>query len=356
MQVHLSLSVYSHPDRMSSVSPTRQHLNTDDRTEIQHYSPVTDKRPEVHHYSPSWAANDKPEVQHYSPSWAPPSVSTDDIPRQDSADSKQFLTPRAKAAAGPPNRIHVILEPNRAVVASQEIAQQLDAMDGKMDGLYLGKPIVVAPIMTVDPAASPPSARVVTVGAVCNPDAPPTPVATGQVMCPGARDGDPVCQQCGKHHTVSGAACAPVAGSDKTLETLELVGLAPSIRAIDPQVGAYFVPLAQCQDSVGCTDAQKGRRDVSICLLYQNGTCRAEQHCRQVHADRRFVTHMRDLSHANNNCCVHHGDVYSHLSEFNTLLSKYQVAGRGFRNLSIWVWCFGAWRTATGRRCFQAGE
>ena len=49
--------------------------------------------------------------------------------------------PLSPSGAG---RIQVILDPNAAVVTTQAAAQQLDAIDGKLDGTYLGKPIVVA--------------------------------------------------------------------------------------------------------------------------------------------------------------------------------------------------------------------
>jgi hypothetical protein len=50
---------------------------------------------------------------------------------------------------------------------------------------------------------------------------------------------------------------------------------------------------------------------------------------------------MRELHRVNNDCCVKHGDVWSHTSEFNTLLAKYQgafvISARSARGQMLYV-------------------
>ena len=252
----------------------------------------------------------------------------------DAAEAKPPMPQSPGTASNP--RIHVILDAKAAIVATQAAAQQLDAIDGKLDGTYLGKPIVVAPnvqivVQTPDSAASGGTPRYqlgpVSVAAVCEKAESPEP-ATGAPMGDGdathATDSSEESKAWLKHHSAS--ACPGAAPEPHQTRMLELVGLTPSIRAIDPRVGAYTVPLSHCAETVGRTDAQNGKRDVSICLLYQKGTCKAQKKCRQVHADQNFVTQLRDMQETNNDCCVRCGDVYSHLSEFNTLLDKYTGA------------------------------
>ena len=107
------------------------------------------------------------------------------------------------------------------------------------------------------------------------------------------------------------------------------------------QVGAYYIPLTHLVETAGSRSGLSGERDPSICLLYQGGSCKAQEHCRQIHAEAGFITRMRELHRVNNDCCVKHGDVWSHTSEFNTLLAKYQgafvISARSARGQMLYV-------------------
>jgi hypothetical protein len=79
-----------------------------------------------------------------------------------------------------------------------------------------------------------------------------------------------------------------------------------SIRAVDPVARSVLeIPLTAVKATKGLEDftAKRTGRDLSICCLYQQGRCRADLGCRQIHADRDVVAHMRSNLANRHSCC-----------------------------------------------------
>ena len=221
---------------------------------------------------------------------------------EDQVDAKgSAFTPPALTTV--PSRVHVILEENVAVVVNQAAARELDRSDGRIDGTYLGRPIVVAPNVAV---------KTVNSGAHADESA-PTPVGElyakaqmrlltpGKPVCDGAGKSeccDETCKlECGKQHkgeSLHGAPVCPTASpAPKPTRLLELVGHTPSVSVIDPQFGAYYVPLTSCEETAGLAAAIRGKKDTSVCLLYQAKQCRSQNRCTQVCV--RFVSDLYQI-------------------------------------------------------------
>jgi len=56
---------------------------------------------------------------------------------------------------------------------------------------------------------------------------------------------------------------------------------------------------------------QQKVRDLSLCLLFQRGQCKAGSKCHQIHADPNYISSLREQAAAGNSCCAAHGDVCS---------------------------------------------
>lgn len=80
------------------------------------------------------------------------------------------------------------------------------------------------------------------------------------------------------------------------------------IDVVDPVARAVLaVPECHLLPTRGLEEyrAAPGTRDISLCCLFQKGRCRAQQSCRQVHADRNFVTALRAAQTDRARCCGH---------------------------------------------------
>lgn len=56
---------------------------------------------------------------------------------------------------------------------------------------------------------------------------------------------------------------------------------------------------------------QQKVRDLSLCLLFQRGQCKAGSKCHQIHADPNYISSLREQAAAGSNCCATHGDMCS---------------------------------------------
>lgn len=87
------------------------------------------------------------------------------------------------------------------------------------------------------------------------------------------------------------------------------------VSAIDPQnrTGKIRIPLNLCFDTKGKLDAVRteGKKDLSLCLLFQRGKCNAGGKCHQIHADCEYVAQLRVEAAQNDSCCASHGDAHS---------------------------------------------
>eukprot|EP00760_Papus_ankaliazontas_P028016 PhM_4_TR3479/c0_g1_i2/m.46280 len=91
-----------------------------------------------------------------------------------------------------------------------------------------------------------------------------------------------------------------------------------SIPVIDPANRActrVVIPLTQITETKGVSDyfRSKGRvrKDLSLCLLFQQGRCNLGVRCHQVHADRAYIAQVRldAFRGVVNDCCAgHSGD------------------------------------------------
>ena len=101
-----------------------------------------------------------------------------------------------------------------------------------------------------------------------------------------------------------------------------------SLSVIDPcnRTGKIAIPLEHVADTRGIQEYAMYQqlvangvpvhpsqipKDLSLCLLFQNGRCNAGARCNQVHADPIFVAALRERAMSSNGCCARHGDVNS---------------------------------------------
>jgi len=87
-----------------------------------------------------------------------------------------------------------------------------------------------------------------------------------------------------------------------------------SISAIDPcnRTGKISIPANFLLSTRGSDDFLQGKvKDLSLCLLFQRGQCKAGSKCHQIHADPCFVLSLREQAASGSNCCAAHGDVNS---------------------------------------------
>lgn len=88
-----------------------------------------------------------------------------------------------------------------------------------------------------------------------------------------------------------------------------------SISVIDPQnrTGKIQIPLTHIFDTKGKSEALRNhsQKDLSLCLLFQNGRCNAGSKCHQIHADCVFVQTLRRAATTASTCCALHGDLQS---------------------------------------------
>ena len=79
------------------------------------------------------------------------------------------------------------------------------------------------------------------------------------------------------------------------------------IDVVDPVARAVLaVPERHLLPTRGLDEyrAAPGTRDISLCCLFQKSRCRAQQQCRQVHADRAFVATLRAAHTQKPRCCA----------------------------------------------------
>lgn len=114
--------------------------------------------------------------------------------------------------------------------------------------------------------------------------------------------------------------------------------LTPSIRAIDPQAGAYLIPLTHIKETAGSHDVLNTRRNISLCILYQNGSCKVGDRCHQLHADTEFVSARREIQRSNNDCCLFHGDLHSKTPEFTDLKDSLTVPEGASSSDFFWLY------------------
>jgi hypothetical protein len=83
------------------------------------------------------------------------------------------------------------------------------------------------------------------------------------------------------------------------------------MEVIDPanRTGKVSIPVDQVHSTAGKTAFLNGSadRDLSLCMLFQRGKCRAAAKCHQIHAERDYVTKLRTQA-KESNCCIAHGD------------------------------------------------
>ena len=101
-----------------------------------------------------------------------------------------------------------------------------------------------------------------------------------------------------------------------------------SLSVIDPcnRTGKIAIPLCHVADTKGVQDyatyqqmvangvpvpPSQVPKDLSLCLLFQNGRCNTAQRCNQVHAEPNYVAALRQQAMSSSTCCAHHGDVQS---------------------------------------------
>jgi hypothetical protein len=83
------------------------------------------------------------------------------------------------------------------------------------------------------------------------------------------------------------------------------------MEVIDPanRTGKVSIPVEQVHNTAGKQAFLNGTadRDLSLCMLFQRGKCRAAAKCHQIHADREFIAQLRSRA-KESNCCIAHGD------------------------------------------------
>ena len=93
---------------------------------------------------------------------------------------------------------------------------------------------------------------------------------------------------------------------------------ASSFEVIDPcnRTGKITVPLRLIEETRGVMEFQhapqnRDIKDLSLCLLFQQGRCKAGLRCHQVHADPSYVASLRQQAACGSTCCAAHGDMHS---------------------------------------------
>lgn len=79
-----------------------------------------------------------------------------------------------------------------------------------------------------------------------------------------------------------------------------------TIRVVDPLACTIWsIAMSDVKATKGLSEflSRPGARDISLCCLFQQGRCRAESNCRQVHVDRTVINQLRD-NHVPK-CCNH---------------------------------------------------
>jgi len=83
------------------------------------------------------------------------------------------------------------------------------------------------------------------------------------------------------------------------------------MEVIDPanRTGKVSIPVDQVHNTAGKQAFLNGTadRDLSLCMLFQRGKCRAAAKCHQIHADREYIAHLRSRA-KESNCCIAHGE------------------------------------------------
>jgi len=81
-----------------------------------------------------------------------------------------------------------------------------------------------------------------------------------------------------------------------------------TIRAVDPVGrGIVEIPTSHVLPTRGLQEylaKDHQRRDLSICCLFQQGRCKADSNCRQIHANRHFIENQRAELLLVATCCV----------------------------------------------------
>ena len=91
---------------------------------------------------------------------------------------------------------------------------------------------------------------------------------------------------------------------------------ARTVTIIDPafRTGKLDIPIEKTTATKGRDEWLEGKlrnRDLSLCCLFQKGRCHAQERCHQVHADRDYVTSLRDQQSSTVSCCRHCHDTAS---------------------------------------------
>jgi hypothetical protein len=88
------------------------------------------------------------------------------------------------------------------------------------------------------------------------------------------------------------------------------------VTIIDPafRSGKIDIPIEKTTMTKGRDEWIEGKlrnRDLSLCCLFQKGRCHAQERCHQVHADRDYVTSLRNQQSTVVSCCRHCHDTAS---------------------------------------------
>ena len=89
------------------------------------------------------------------------------------------------------------------------------------------------------------------------------------------------------------------------------------LQVIDPanRSGKIDVPFTQTFDTVGRAEWMSrgvtGKKDISLCMLFQQRRCNAGTKCNQIHAERSLIHSLRQAAETVPRCCLKHGDVHS---------------------------------------------
>jgi len=75
------------------------------------------------------------------------------------------------------------------------------------------------------------------------------------------------------------------------------------------------------KDTVSQEWSVRTKSDYSLCLLFQQGRCKAANQCRQIHADPAFVESVRARAAKGSTCCAMHGDPRADDSSYQQMLN-----------------------------------
>jgi len=115
-----------------------------------------------------------------------------------------------------------------------------------------------------------------------------------------------------------------------------------AISAIDPcnRTGKIKIPSNFVVSTRGSEDYVQGKvKDLSLCLLFQRGQCKAGTKCHQIHADPQYISTLREEAAVSNNCCAAHGDVCS--SSFLQLNRSVAIVDGAGAGVAYPLSCFG---------------